>query len=923
MPRHLHDYHRKRAAERTPEPIGRPGALRPGLFVVHLHAARRTHYDLRLEWGGVLRCWAVPKGPSLAPADKRLAVQTEDHPVEYGEFEGIIPAGNYGAGATIVWDRGLWVPLLDLDQGMQTGKQLFELRGYKLRGRFTLVRGKKDGKDWLLIKERDAWATGEDVTVLPPESVLSGLTVEELGEGRTGVARLVERAAAAGAPRRALAVGDVQPMLATAGGKAFSGPGWVFELKYDGYRVLAGKGGRGHGAGGEPRLLYRSGRDATATYPEIARALAALPAEHLILDGEIVVLDDDGRPRFEGLQQRSGLSRPADVERAAIERPATYFVFDLLALEGHDLRPLPLAARKALLADLVPQRGPVRYADHVAERGEELFAAVSARGLEGLIAKRADSPYRAGRHPVWLKLRADKTGDFAVVGYTEPKGSRAGFGALQLAARATADAAAAGAAGAASWVWVGRVGSGFTERQLAELVAAMEGDRRAQAVCEVPKELAKGSTWVAPRLVVEVRYSEMTTAGQLRQPVFLRLREDKTAEECWVVEEENGPLGETSDEPAPLSARTTVAPGLRPGRFRNPDRAPSHAPSDEPPPVAPPPAERPPLQLTRLDKVFWPADGYTKGDLLDYYRTIAPHLLPYLRDRPLVLDRYPDGIAGKNFFQKNAPSFLPAWLRTEAVWSDDKEEERTRFRAGRRSGRGEARAGGRGQEARQDAAAGSGGAEERAFIADDLETLLYLVNLGAIPLHLTASRATTLERPDWCILDLDAKDAPFAAAVKVAKALRRICERLELPVYLKTSGASGLHLLVPLGARGTHEQAKHLALLLSRLAAAELPDLASVARLPGSRSGKVYVDALQNGLGKLLVAPYSVRPRPRAPVSTPLEWKELSERLVPADFNLKTVPKRLARLKRDPLRPVLEEAADIPRALVLLEERFG
>lgn len=669
----------------------------------------------------------------------------------------------------------------------------------------------------------------------------------------TVVAQLVERAARAGAPRRALAVGDVQPMLAVTGERAFSKPGWLFELKYDGYRVLAGKGGRG--GGGAPQLLYRSGRDATAVYPEIVRALSALPAAHLVLDGEVAVLDDDGRARFEGLQQRSGLSRASDIERAAIDNPVTYLVFDLLALEGHDLRALPLVERKALLAELVLRRGPVRFADHVEERGEELFAAVSARGLEGLIAKQAASPYRAGRHPAWVKLRADKTGDFAVVGYTRPKGSRPGFGALQLAAR-----------GAAGWVWTGRVGGGFTDRQLTDLVAALERDRRARPVCAVPKELSKDSTWVEPRFVVEVRYNEITTAGQLRHPVFLRLRADKAVEECVLAETGGTPEAGGDVEEGGDSRPSDVIPSESKG------------------PAAP---ELRNLTFTRLDKVFWPDDGYTKGDLLDYYRAVAPHLLPYLRDRPLVLDRYPDGITGKNFFQKNAHGFMRPWLRTEPVWEDAEDED------------------------------------ARAFVCDDLDSLLYLVNLGAIPLHLSASRVATLDRPDWCILDLDAKDAPFAAAVQVAKALRRICERLELPVHVKTSGASGLHLLVPLGARATHEQAKQLAELLARLAAAELPALASVARLPAARRGKVYVDALQNGMGKLLVSAYCVRPRPRAPVSTPLAWRELSERLDPADWNVKTVPRRLARLGRDPMAPVLATAADLPRALVLLEERFG
>ncbi len=868
----LSRYREKRKADSTPEPVGgaaaaadpegAPGSVgRPGRFVVQLHAARSLHFDLRLEHGGVLLSWAVPKGPSFDPAEKRFAVQTEDHPLDYADFEGVIPEGNYGAGAMIVWDRGVWVPHLDPAEGFETGKQLFELKGHKLRGMWTLVRLKsgESGREWLLIKERDGWARTDDG--LPPASVLSGLTVEELAAGESRTAEIAAALEEAGAPRRAVPVDRFQPMLAESGEAPFSREGWLFELKYDGYRLLAATGeAAGEGAmpgpmpgpmagpGRRVRLGYRSGRDATAVFPELARAVAALPYPSLLLDGEVVVLDDDARPSFGRLQKRALLTRRADVERATVEHPAVYQVFDLPAFAGFDLRPLPLATRKELLRRVLPAAGPLRYCDHVETRGEELYAAARAQGLEGLIAKRADASYRAGRSADWLKLRAETTGDFVVVGFTEPKGSAPGLGAVHLA-WLTGD----------RLVYAGRAGSGFGDQDRRDLRARLEAMARPEpptappAPGEPAPPRGREHTWVEPRLVAEVRYIEVTEAGQLRHPVFVRLRDDKPPGECV----------------RPASA----APGGDAGE-----------PPEAPPEEVPEAPERPPL--SNLDKVFWPGgpDGegrFTKGDLVAWYETTAPFLLPYLADRPVVLDRYPDGIAGKSFFQKNAPDHVPGWVRTEAVWSED-------------------------------------GAETRYVVCDDLPTLLYLANLGTIPLHLGASRFAAPQHPDWSILDLDAKDAPFAAACEVALAVRRLTARAGLPAYVKTSGASGLHVLIPLGARLTHEQSRQLAEVLARLVAAELPAVASVARLPRSRQGKVYVDYLQNGWGKLLVAPYSARPLPGAPVSMPLAWDEVAPGLDPRDFTLATAPRRLAAWDGDPLRPVLGEAPDLTAALARL-----
>jgi bifunctional non-homologous end joining protein LigD len=830
----LEKYRAKRSAETTPEPFGRGGADRPHLFVVQKHAARALHYDFRLEWGGVLKSWAVPKGPSPDPADKRLAVEVEDHPVEYADFEGRIPEGNYGAGTVIVWDRGRWTPIGDPDEGEKKGKLLFELDGYKLRGVWTLVRtkrkGEKKSKEWLLIKERDAQARPGGAAALPQESILSGLTLEELAAGSDRVEELRAELTRLSAPRRSVRASDVELMLAETRDAAFTRKGWLWELKYDGYRVLAER------RAAEARLLYRHGMDATAIFPDVARALRALPFSSFVLDGEIAVNDEQGRPSFNRLQQRALLSRTADIERATVELPAVFYGFDLLAFEDFDLRPLPLSERKAMLVRLLPRAGPLRFADHVEEQGEALLLEVRGLGLEGIVGKKADSRYRGGRSADWIKVRLERTEDFVIVGYTAPKGARAGFGALHLALYEGGDL-----------VYAGRAGSGFTEKQLAQIRDRLAPDRRATPPCSGDVPAGKEHIWVEPRLVCEVRYKEWTRDHLLRQPVFLRLREDKKPEEC--VRQGAGP--KASSAPAPK--------------------------------VDPPEKKVP---FSNLSKVFWPDEGYTKGDLIGYYREISPWLLPYLKDRPIVMARYPDGIAGKSFYQKDAPSFAPPWLRTERIWSEGVEREID------------------------------------YFVCDDLESLLYVANLGSIPLHVWASRVEALERPDWSILDLDPKGAPFAHVVKVALAIHRLCEGIEMPAFVKTSGATGLHVLLPMGGQCTYAESRTLAEILAKVVERELPDISTTVRSVGARGGRVYIDFLQNVHGQTIAGPFSARPLPGAPASAPLKWSEVNAKLDVGKFTIKTLPARMKRLKDDPLRPVLTLKPDLARTLARLTERL-
>ncbi len=833
----LGTYRAKRSLDRTPEPGARPAtpaASVGGLFVVHMHAARRLHWDLRLEMDGVLRSWAVPKGPSPNRADKRLAVHVEDHPLEYGDFEGIIPEGNYGAGAVIVWDRGRWVPLQDPEEGMRKGKLLFELHGYKLKGKWTLVKLKKGEREWLLIKEKDGYVS--DDGALPPESVLSGLTVEELKAGKDRAAPVVKQLARLRAQRRAVTLEQAEPMLAETREQPFSKPGWLFELKLDGYRVRAAR------ERGAARLVTRNGHDIAPSFPEIARALTALPYEGFIFDGELVVPDEAGRPSFQRLQNRAKVSRALEVRRGAVETPGVLYVFDLLAFDGYDVRPLPLEQRKALLEQIVPRVGPIKYLSHFEKDGEALYEQVVKMGLEGIVAKKADSSYRAGRSPNWLKIRADRVDDFVVVGFTRPKGSRSGFGALDL-----------GADEDGKLVYAGRVGSGFTAAQLKEVTAVLERSVRPTPAFTGPVPQDSAHTWVEPTLMAEVRYKEWTNEGLLRQPVFVRFRDDKPVTE---IAKKGEGRGEKDAEEAPESTS----------------------------PLSPLPRE---VKFSNLDKVFWPDEGYTKGDLIDYYRAVSPWMLPYLADRPLVLTRFPDGINGKSFFQKDAPEYAQAFVRTVTIWSEDSQRDLD------------------------------------YFVCDNESSLLYIANMAAILLHVWSSCVATLEKPDWCILDLDPKEAPFTDVVTVAKAVQALCDDIGLPTGIKTSGSTGLHVLIPLGRQVTYEQSRTLGGLLARVIAAELPDIATVTRQVQKRDGKVYLDYVQNGQGRLLVAPFSARPLPGAPVSMPLKWSEVTPKLDIKKFTIKTAPARMKKLDEDPLRRVLELKPDLMHALEQLHGRVG
>ncbi len=900
-PAQLEAYRKKRDPARTPEPFGEHAAPAPRLprvlaplggprFVVQKHWARALHYDFRLELDHVLKSWSVPKGPSVHVEEKRLAVHVEDHPLEYADFEGVIPSGNYGAGSVIVWDRGWFGTFKDEDLLAQyaRGKLELELHGLKLRGRWTLVRMGGKEREWLLLKKADGAAGEIEAVEQYPESVISGLTVEEMRDAPGTLAALRERLGSLEAPEHAVSLGQASLMLATLAEHPPSGAGWCFEIKYDGVRVLAFRDGE------EVRMAGRSGEDITARYPEVAAALRGLAVPRFLLDGEIIAEDERGRPSFQHLQARMGLSKPRDIESARARVPVRGVFFDCLSAEGHDLRKLPLEHRKEILARVVPPLGPAQRCDHVLEHGEAFLEVVTEMGLEGIVAKRLASAYVGRRSPDWIKVKSERQQEFVIGGYTDPQGSRAGFGALHV-----------GLYDGTKLVYVTKVGTGFDAKEIRRLRQELDPLARETSPFDERTPTGRGHHWVEPRLVCEVRFAEWTRDGGLRAPVYLGQRFDIRPEDCKREQPidvepqleggDTSPPQTSAEEP---SAASATKPGPKGSRTRArraavPRSRSATAPSvaadakDRVPPPAPepPPAPHEPVRLTNLKKVFWP-EGYTKGDLIDYYVTVAPHLLPYLRDRPVVLTRYPDGIDGKSFFQKDAPVYVPDWIRTETIHSDD---------AGR---------------------------DIRYFVIDDEESLRYVANLGTIPLHVWPSRAGSLDHPDWMVIDLDPKGAPFSHVVQVARALKTILDELGLPGYPKTSGATGLHVLIPMGQRYSDEDTRTFARVLATLTVEAVPEISTITRAIRGRGGKVYVDFGQNGAGNTIVGPYSLRPLPGAPASCPLRWDEVNARLDPAKFTMKTLPKRFEHMP-DPLLPVLGPGVDMGAAIAAIERRMA
>lgn len=813
----LRKYKQKRSFGQTPEPQGGKPTKTGLRFVVQKHDASRLHYDFRLEMDGVLKSWAVPKGPSTDPAVRRLAVQVEDHPYAYKDFEGTIPEGNYGAGNVIIWDEGEYEPVTPADSKKAREKELLTqlhegslkiiLHGQKLKGEFALVRASGMGENaWLLIKHRDAEARRRDIT-REDKSVRSHRPL---------------------VPRRKKQEDDgpkedplpAAPMLATLTDAPFDREGWSFEVKWDGYRALCFRDGA------ETELRSRNDQSFNERFYPIYEAAGKWDVR-AVVDGEIVVADDNGVSHFNRLQHW----------RAETDGPLHYYVFDLLWLDGQSLLELPLSERQERLRRIVPADGPIRMGIVVETNGLAFYEAAKKLGLEGIMAKRMDSLYRPGtRSKDWLKIKIQQRQEVVIAGYTRKRDSPRRFSSLLLALR-----------DGGQWRYAGKVGTGFSDALQKDLISRL----KPRKTSPFPTPLSGGSAltshtevvWTEPRLVAEITFTEITPDGVFRHPSFISLRDDKQPTD---VQPDNTAqpmktafLPESNDADVRVGRRT--------------------------------------LSFSNLHKKYWP--DITKRDLLNYYHEVAPYLLPYLKDRPLSLNRYPDGISGKMFLQKDVTGKVPGWLPTLLYHPDDEPE-----------------------------------ADKHFALANDEAALLFLVNMGTIDPHPWSSTASRPDNPTWCIIDIDPDKQTYDQVVETALTVRDILSEYGIESYPKTSGATGMHVYLPLAGKYTYEQSRTLAEYIASRVHERLPDFTTLERSVKARKGKLYIDYLQNRPQATVATPYVVRPRPGAPVSTPLHWDEVRKGLDPRQFQLRNTPDRL-RETGDLFAPVLKKGADFRRLL--------
>lgn len=859
----LSAYHAKRNFERTPEPHGAIVAAGPALrFVVQKHHARRLHYDFRLEIDGTLKSWAVPKGPSLDPSEKRLAVHVEDHPLDYIDFEGDIPPRQYGAGHVEVWDTGTWQPLGDPEAGYQAGKLKFVLDGEKLQGAWKLVRtglrGNSDKEQWFLIKDRDEEARPADeydITEALPDSVLSGKGAKKkAGKARRKVQPAEPTVTPGSLPqaRAAPLPAKLAPQLATLVDAVPSKGDWVYEIKYDGYRMMA------RVEDGRARLYTRDGHDWTARLPQQAKAIEALGLDSAWLDGEVVVLDDRGLPSFQLLQNAFDGKRSADI---------VYFLFDLPYLNGTDLRKTPLRERRRMLEQVLQghESGMLRFSATLAQPPQQLLDSACQMALEGLIGKRADAPYVSARSGSWIKLKCQRRQEMVVAGYTDPQGSRQHFGSLLLAVY--------GDDGALRYA--GKVGTGFDTKKLAELYRKMQP--LVQEACPFPKRptgLRGGVHWIRPELVAEIAFSEWTQDGSLRHPVFQGLRVDKKARE---VRREDAEQAEqlaapaagasssaaVSSRPTAKSKPASAAKGARTtGASTNGTTATSTATTRTRKAKAADPVLEG-VKITNPERVIDAASGGTKLDLVRYYQGIAPLILPFLQQRPVYLLRAPEGVGGEQFFQKhNTRMTIPGVRKLDIQLI---------------SGR------------------------DPLMAIETPQALVGAAQMGTIELHIPNVTADRVDRPDCMVFDLDPDpDLPWEAMVEAARLTRVVLDELGLISFLKTSGGKGLHLVVPLARRHDWDTMHGFSQAVVQHMARLLPQRFSAKMGAKNRVGKIFIDYLRNGRSASTISPYSVRARPNLPVSVPLTWEELETLRSSAQWTITDLAELLKRGKRDP-----------------------
>jgi bifunctional non-homologous end joining protein LigD len=877
----LAEYRQKRHFDKTAEPAGSVAREAKARFVIQKHAATRLHYDLRLEVGGVLKSWAVPKGPSLNPGDKRLAVHVEDHPLEYRKFEGVIPKGQYGGGEVIVWDQGTYEleGHLDADAQLARGELKFILHGKKVRGSFVLVelRNSKVNNEWLLIKHRDEFADPLWDAEKHAQSIVSGRTLEDVKLGRPARAPLEANSISSlpGA-RKVPMPRSISLTLASLSETPFSNPDWLFEVKWDGVRGVS------YLANGEVSVRSRAGREISLEYPEVRDLANQLDATEAIVDGELVALDSAGQSNFQKLQNRAGVRNPSQQLLESI--PATYYAFDLLYCDGYDLRKVPLEQRKNLLKQILRPNSHIRYSEHEIEKGKELYEAARQQSLEGIIGKKRDSPYVGQRTSLWLKFKIVNELDAVVCGWTAPRRTREFFGALVL-----------GLYDGPQLEFIGSVGTGFDYAKQKEIYDQLQNLRQARSVFSDAPKLKEKIEWVRPELVARVKYGNWTNGGRLRAPVFLAMRTDVSPKESTVQTARpseavgRGHFAVRSDRSAESETRRVVPGeprakrGERPAKSRPAKISPHHK-KDAALPTKPGETvlttgieneirkgssetlnvdiDGHVLRLTHLNKIYFPESGVRKRDLLAYYFRVGRLMLPFLKDRPMVLRRYPNGIREKAFFQKEAPESVPDWIERANVHSEER------------------------------------GGDMPYLMATNLASLIYLTNLGCIDHNPWSSRSERQDFPDYVFFDLDpTPGTPFSTVLKIARTIYTVLHSIKLSCFLKTSGASGFHIFVPLKPQYTYTQTRGFAELVGRIADNELPGLITFERTVHKRPrGKVLMDALQNARGKPLATVYSARAYPGAPVSTPVTPAELKTDFAADRWNLNNVEQRIKKV---------------------------
>lgn len=899
----LTEYKKKRTFQKTPEPVGGKSKGDQLQFVIQKHDASRLHYDFRLELKGVLKSWAVPKGPSLNPADKRLAMLVEDHPFDYKNFEGIIPEGNYGAGTVIIWDEGTYEPVEDVGKksaqekfllkAFNAGSIKIRMHGKKLKGEFALVRTRGRGDNsWLLIKHRDKYATEKDIRD-KDKSVVSGKTIEGMAKNkkasqwksnRVSGARKTTREPAKTTKRKSMGrrlkttddtqespdagellknvaakvkskiPEDIKPMLATLVDKPFDEAGWSYEIKWDGFRTLS------YIHEGSVDIRSRNNKDFNKKFYPIYDALSAWSI-NVVLDGEITVLNEKGVPDFNALQ----------TWRSEADGQLVYYLFDILWLEGYDLMQVPLEERRSILQNVLPENEHIRISENFAVTGTEFFEQADKMGLEGIIAKKNDSLYLPNvRSKEWLKIKTEKHQEAVIGGYTKNEKTNKQFSALLLGVYENDEL-----------VFIGPVGTGFNAKMQTELLAKLKPlETKKCPFNEVP-DYNKPSrfrpnppkaevTWVKPKLVVEVAYRAETNDGSMRHPSFKGLREDKEAKD---VRRENALpteaiLPETQETNKILKApkkseRKTLLNPTDETQVRNIG---GHD-----------------LKFTNLSKIFWPEEKVTKRDMLNYYYQIVPYMLPYMKDRPQTLNRFPNGIHGQSFYQKDVTGKVPSWIETYEYYSEGDERKKN------------------------------------FLVCTDEASLLYIASLGCIEMNPWSSRTQTPDHPDWCIIDLDPdKKNTFDQVVEAALVTKEVLDAISVTAYCKTSGSTGLHIYIPLGAKYTYEDSKEFARAIVTKIQKQIPQFTSIERKVADRNGKMYLDFLQNRPQATVAAPYSLRPKPGASLSMPLRWEEVKKGLKIRDFNIHNA---IVRVKEqgDLFEGVLGKGTDIQKALKKLQ----